>query len=224
MRRHVAALAAALTPLLAAPALAAPGDGLYLEGHAGYSFPEQLDVDGEAGDLGLGFDGDIELDDAYVFGGAVGYGFGTGVGRVRLEANVSWRESDLDGIEVGGFDLDGDGEASALVGLVNAYYDLELGLPLRPYVGGGIGAARVSIDSDGGGLLDLDDEGDAFAWNLAAGLSYDLTANLALTAGYRYLRIEGTDFDIDVGPLGSGELDVDAFASHEALLGLRLGF
>jgi opacity protein-like surface antigen len=177
MRRHIAA-AIALTPLLASPAIAAPGDGLYLEGNVGYSFPEQLDVDGEADGLGLGLDGDIELDDAYVLGGAVGYGLDLGAGRVRLEANVSWRESDLDGIEIGGFDLDGDGEASALVGLVNAYYDLDLGLPLRPYVGGGIGAARVSIDSDGGGLLDLDDEGTAFAWNLAAGLSYDLTQNL----------------------------------------------
>jgi OmpA-OmpF porin, OOP family len=220
-----AAAAAAALLLLPEPALAQPEGGPYLEAHLGYGFPEQVDVDGEAEVplLGtLGFDGDIELDDAYVLGGALGYGLalGPGAGRLRLEANVSWRENDLDRLEAEGFDVEGDGELGLLVGLVNAYYDLDLGLPLRPYVGGGVGAARVSVDVDAGDLLDADDEGWAFAWDLAAGLGYEVVDGLELTGGYRYLRVEGTDFGIG----GGGELDVDHYASHEVLLGLRYTF
>ena len=209
--------------LLPGAVLAQPDGGLYLEGNLGYSFPEQVDVDGEVDVPGFGtfgLDGDAELDDAYVVGGAVGYGLALGPrgGRARLEANVSWRENDIDEVEFDGIGGAGDGEVGALVGLVNAYYDLDFGLPLRPYLGGGIGGARVSIDADG--PLEIDDKGWAFAWNLAAGLGYQLADGLELTGGYRYLRIEGTDFDVD----GGGELDVGNYASHEVLLGLRYSF
>jgi opacity protein-like surface antigen len=154
--------------------------------------------------------------------GALGYGLalGPGGGRLRLEANASWRENDIDGLDADGLDIEADGELGVLVGLANAYYDFDLGLPLRPYLGGGVGAARVSVDTDTGGLLDVDDEGWAFAWNLAAGLGYELGGGLELTGGYRYLRVEGTDLDVD----GGGELDVDNYASHEVLLGLRYTF
>ena len=223
--RQLPAAAAVALLLLSGPALAQADGGPYLEANLGYGFPEQVDVDGEAEAPlvgALGFDGDLELDDAYVLGGALGYGlaFGPGGGRLRLEANVSWRENDVDELEVEGFDVEGDGEAGAVVGLANVYYDLDLGIPLRPYVGGGIGAARVNVDADAGGLLDVDDEGWAFAWDLAAGLGYEVADGLELTGGYRYLRIEGTDFDVD----GGGELDVDNYASHEVLLGLRYTF
>ena len=124
-------LPATLLLLLSGPTLAKAESGLYLEANVGYSFLPSLDL--REDDL----EGEADLDDTYVLGGALGYRFRS----FRVEANLSYRESDADELSVEGADFGGGGEASALVGLVNAYYDFDLGLPVRPYVGGGIGAA-----------------------------------------------------------------------------------
>jgi opacity protein-like surface antigen len=95
---------------------------------------------------------------------------------------------------------------------------------VRPWLGGGIGAAYVSLDTGDDAPLEVDDQAGAFAWNLAAGLSYDLTAHVTLSAGYRYLRLEGTDFSASVAGVDTGDVDVDDVTSHEVLVGLRYTF
>lgn len=200
--------------LAAGPAWAQPDTGLYLEGQLGYSFPDEAEASAR------GIDGEVELDDAPVFGGALGYRFPW----ARLEANVSYRQNDVDGVEVGGVDFGSDGDTKALVGLVNLYLEPDLGLPLRPYVGGGVGAAYLSVDTGDGSPLEIDDEAGAFTWNLLAGLGYDLTESLALTATYRYLRLEGTDFSADLAGVDVGDVDVDDVDLHEVVLGLRYTF
>ena len=200
--------------LVAGPAWAQVDTGIYLEGNLGYSFPDQVDVSDN--DL----DGEVELDDAPVFGGAIGYRFPW----ARIEASVSYRQNDVDEVKVGGSDFSGDGKTKALVGLVNAYLDLDFGLPVHPYVGGGVGAAYVSVDTGNNSPLEVDDEAGAFAWNLLAGVGYDVTESVALTATYRYLRLEGTDFSGDLAGVDTGDVDVDDVALHEILLGLRYTF
>lgn len=199
--------------LLAGPAFAAD-TGIYLEGNLGYSYPDEVDI--SEGDI----DGELELDDAPVFGGAIGYRFPW----ARLEANVSYRENDVDKISVEGADFSGDGETKALVGLVNAYLDVDFGIPLRPYVGGGIGAAYLKVDSGGNAPLEVDDDAGAFAWNLLAGVGYDITESVALTATYRYLHLEGSDFSADLAGVDVGDVEVDDVALHEVLVGLRYTF
>lgn len=200
--------------LISSPALAQTDTGLYLEGNLGYSFPDEVDISDD------GLDGEVELDDALTFGGAIGYRFPW----ARLEANVSYRENDVDTVSVGNQDFGGDGKTEALVGLVNAYLDLDFGLPIHPFVGGGIGAAYLSVDTGGNSPLEVDDEAGAFAWNLLAGVGYDVTESIALTATYRYLRLEGTDFSADLAGVDAGDVDVDDVSLHEVLLGLRYTF
>jgi opacity protein-like surface antigen len=195
--------------------MALPDTGLYLEGDLGYSFPDEVDV--SAG----GLDGELELDDGPVFGGALGWKFPW----FRLEANVSYRENDADEVSVEGADFGADGETKALVGLINAYVDLDVGhFPLRPYVGGGVGGAYLELDTGDDTPLSVDDEAGAFAWNLLAGVGYDITESVAITATYRYLRLEGSDFSADLAGVDLGDVDVDDVALHEALIGLRYTF
>ena len=99
-----------------------------------------------------------------------------------------------------------------------------IGLPIRPYLGGGVGGAYLKVDSSSDAPLEVDDEAGAFAWNLLAGVGYDLTESLALTATYRYLRLEGTDFSADLAGVDVGDVDVDDVSLHEVLLGLRYTF
>jgi opacity protein-like surface antigen len=209
--RHVLPITALL---VSGPALAQPDTGFYLEGNLGYSLPDSVDVSVDR------VDGELELDDAFVFGGAAGYKFPW----FRLEANVSYRRNDVDKVKAGGADTGGDGDVESLVGLVNAYLDLDLDLPVRPFVGGGIGAAYLKVDAGDNSPIDVDDDAGAFAWNLLAGVGYDVTESVALTATYRYLRLEGTDFSADLAGVDVGDLDVDDVGLHEVLLGLRYTF
>jgi hypothetical protein len=59
--------------------------------------------------------------------------------------------------------------------------------------GSGVGGAYVQLDEGDDAPLSIDDKAGAFAWNLAAGLSYDMTRHVTLSAGYRYLPFEGAD-------------------------------
>lgn len=191
----------------AAPASAQGNTGFYLEGNLGYAFPDSVDASAS------GIDGEVELKDAFVFGGALGYRFPW----VRLELNGSYRKFDTDKVKAQGQSVSGNGDATAVVGLFNVYVDpdLDLGVPVHPYLGGGIGGAYVKLDTGDDAPLSIDDEAGAFAWNLAAGLSYDVTEHITLSAGYRYLRFEGVD---------TGDVDVDDITSHEILIGLRYTF
>ena len=217
-RRHHGFLPAALLllPLLAAaaPAQAASKTGPYVEAQLGYAFPDPVDVsDGP-------IDGGVDLKDAFVFGGAVGYRFPW----VRLELNGSWRKFDVDQVKASGFGSSGgDGDASAAVGLVNLYLDPSVDWPVRPFIGG-VGGAYVSVDTGDDSPIEVDDEAGAFAWNLMAGLSYNVTPAVTLSAGYRYLRLEGTDFSASLAGVDTGDVDVDDVVSHEVVVGLRYTF
>jgi opacity protein-like surface antigen len=95
------------------------------------------------------------------------------------------------------------GDFSSIVGLVNGYADLGTWSGVTPYVGAGVGFASNtlsglrdqsvvtlagSLPGPAGGIA-----GDHTQWNLAwalmAGLSFDVTQNLKLDLGYRYLDI-----------------------------------
>jgi OmpA-OmpF porin, OOP family len=200
--------------LLADPALARPDTGFYLEGNLGYSHPDSVDArDGAV-------KGEVELGDTAVFGGALGYKFPW----FRLEANVSYRENDIDKVRVEGFDFNSNGDTKALVGLVNGIIDIDIDFPVRPYFGGGIGGAYLKLNTGSGMPFEIDDNTGTFAWDLLAGLGWDVTESVALTITYRYLRLEGTDFSASVAGVDDGNVDVDAAALHEVLVGLRYTF
>jgi opacity protein-like surface antigen len=207
-------LAAAACLYVAAPTAAQGNTGFYLEGNLGYAFPDSVDASAS------GVDGKVELKDALVFGGALGYRFPW----VRLELNGSYRKFDTDKVKTQGQNVSGNGDATAAVGLFNVYLDPDLGVPVHPYLGGGVGGAYVKLDTGDDAPLRVDDEAGAFAWNLAAGLSYDVTQHVTLSAGYRYLRLEGTDFSASVAGVNTDGVDVDDVTSHEILIGLRYTF
>lgn len=115
---------------------------------------------------------------------------------------------------------------------VNMYFDIDTGTQFTPYVGGGLGVAI--IDTDGkfkvteDGVTSFDNSASNsetnFAFNLAAGVGYDVTDNFTLDLGYRYADFgEGeTGNVIDVSNVSlKGEARIVA---HEVLFGLRYEF
>lgn len=123
---------------------------------------------------------------------------------------------------------------TALTLLANAYVDLGTYHGFTPYVGAGIGGARVTwsgLDNTISGGFDQDGvyshAGHAnwrFAYALMAGVSIEATKNLAIDLGYRYRRIEGNKmFGYDAAS-GTG-IGVDrGITSHQFRAGLRYKF
>jgi opacity protein-like surface antigen len=91
---------------------------------------------------------------------------------------------------------------SSAIGLVNVYGDLGTWYGITPFIGGGVGVARNSlygmtdqgvvtnggITGGSGGYFD-DAAKINFAYALMAGLDFNVTQNLKLELGYRYLNM-----------------------------------
>jgi OmpA-OmpF porin, OOP family len=81
--------------------------------------------------------------------------------------------------------------------LTNVIYDVDVGWPITPHVGVGIGAMNVSDQlSVPTTRVFLSDSGWQFGYQAIAGLRYDLNAFLSLDLDYRYLATTESMFRI----------------------------
>ena len=195
----------------------------YLSIHAGGTWLQDADVDFDDPAL---FDDEIEFDNGYNVGGAFGYDFGM----ARLEIEYTRRENDVDTINVDLLDFKGDGDFRAKSVMLNGYWDFETGSPVVPYIGGGIGFAKVSANNvkffdELGAVRYVDDHDNVFAYQLAAGLAFALNPALSLDLGYRFFGTSTVELEADPllvdPPFGKFETEFD---SHNVNLGLRMNF
>jgi opacity protein-like surface antigen len=112
--------------------------------------------------------------------------------------------------------------------MLNGYVDLGTWAGVTPYVGAGVGFANhrmKNLTDVGAGLGYAGDSSKTnFAWALMAGLGYNVTQNLKLDMGYRYM---------DMGTVGSNPIVCEAVSgcffevqsykatSHDFRLGFR---
>lgn len=101
--------------------------------------------------------------------------------------------------------------------LANVYYDFNTGTKLTPYVGAGIGGAKIKASLNGEGIDDT-----TFTWQISAGVAYALTDKLSLDAGYRF--IDYGDFSEEETDINWWEKDKVESKAHEIMLGLRYTF
>jgi len=172
----------------------------------------------------------IESETGFVVGGAIGTRLFEGF---RGEIAVDYREADTR--EAANErppppDPDDprpkpDGDLNLLSLMFNAYYDLDLGLPVSPYAGAGIGWGRLNVDMrrKTAGELDIDDTDDVFVYNAMVGLIAPVSQAASFALGYRYVGVAGAD---SIGAtIGDVDQDIEAeFDAHELTLGLRFNF
>jgi OOP family OmpA-OmpF porin len=157
---------------MATSAQAANGK-MYFSGSAGVSITDDVDFPGL----------NISFSPGFNVGGALGYD----AGQFRVEGEITYRSVDVD--EVNGVPVPLDATFSALSFMANGYYDFEMGSPLTPYLGVGLGIVDSEVDVAGFGSTSETD----LAYQFMAGLGYEVSPNVVLTGGYRYFGIAETD-------------------------------
>jgi len=168
------------------PPVVKSDEGVYISGALGIGLPEKVKFD----------DGDADMDNGLAFNGALGYNFGS----ARLEAALGYQKHDVSD--------DDEVDVSLLTVMANAYYDFDAGSGVKPYIMGGLGVAHVNVSAP-----DTDDSDNVFAWQLGAGLGFEVADNTTLDLGYRYLKPGKFNGDDDEG-------DAE-WAVHNVMLGLR---
>lgn len=151
----------------------------------------------------------LSTDPGFGLAAVAGYRLGTGL---RLEGEIAYRQNDLDEISLEGLGTAAvDGDATALAVMGNLFYDFATGTPVTPYLGLGVGFARIAVDSAD---LDVDDSDTVFAYQVKVGLLAPVTPRLALVGGYTYFATSDPKIEATTAEYRAHTLDV----------GLRIGF
>jgi len=228
-------------PPYAAPVVEDFG-GWYLRGDIGFS-NQRVDRLNNANDVTLTSSiQNNNFNTAGIFGLGVGYRVNNWF---RADVTGEWRgNSQFHGTDrityPGGVGIDTyNGTKNEWVVLANAYVDLGTWWCITPFIGAGVGGARVAINgftdagiaNNGGGAL----PGLAYAdnvskWNLAwavhAGLAYKVSPNFTVELAYRYLDMgDGLTGDLRTFD-GSGTNTINPMTfknitSHDLKLGVR---
>ena len=98
--------------------------------------------------------------------------------------------------------------------MANAYFDYLTCTPWTPYVGAGLGSSYLKAD-----FGDVAKSNYNLAWQVMAGVAYDINSHWTVDAGYRYA---------DLGRIrknfGEGRVTKLTARDHEVLLGVRYTF
>ena len=196
-------MAIAPPPAYAPPPVVEDFGGWYLRGDIGFS-NQRVDRLNNALDANnLTSTQKLSFNTAGIFGLGAGYRFNNWL---RADVTGEWRgNSQFHGTDqityVGGVGTDTyRATKSEWVVLANGYVDLGTWWCMTPFIGAGVGTARVSIanftdqgiaNNGGGALPGLALADDVakwnFAWALHAGVAYKVTPNFTVELAYRYL-------------------------------------
>jgi opacity protein-like surface antigen len=144
----------------------------------------------------------IDPDTGFVIGGVIGTKLTNWAKGLRVEMEASYRRSDMGGAwttssgSTGGFL---DGNLSTFSIMANAWYDIDIGHKIVPYIGGGFGWARSHAEvgrvqtfyNSTGTTYDfegsVDRQNTGFAWQLGLGFNYEVAPDVQVGLGYRYV-------------------------------------
>jgi opacity protein-like surface antigen len=187
------------------PALAA--EGMYLSAKLGLSAPSDSDLSYSSGET-------IEL--SYDNGFGLGVALGYQLPMFRLEGEIAYRANDMDEVSYLGESAKVNGDVSILSLMGNGYYDFANATAFTPYVGVGLGMAKIDATID---AFSWDDDDTVVAYQIMVGGNFALTKQISLDAEYRYFGCQDPEFDAGDGYTSEAEV-----RSHNLSVGIRILF
>lgn len=167
----------------------------YLDAHVG----AVVTVDSNLGN------GKVSSDPGFVAGGAIGLDFEL----LRIEANIDYRRTNISKFASNNVNSD----LQLLSYMVNGHLVAPLPLPVKPYLLGGVGFATAFISDFAGSPAGKQSE-SRFAYELGAGIGYELKRNVTLDINYRYFGT--SDFDLKGNKL--------SYSANNVLFGVRYSY
>lgn len=183
------------------PAMAMTGGSpWYIDVALGYVVVSDADLSTGA------LNGELSADAGFGGSFALGYQWKE---NVRFDLELAYRSNDLDRVTVGGFGFVGtadvEGTVSTLAAMLNGYYDIELGWPVTPYIGAGLGMAQVTVDSK---TLSTDDSATVLAYQGSLGVLYEITPQITARFGYRLFVTADPEIKNTEGEYTANSIDV----------------
>ncbi|MET4389989.1 opacity protein-like surface antigen [Bradyrhizobium sp. F1.4.3] len=236
-------------PPMYAPAPPADFGGWYLRGDIGFSNQRTSDVHygrESAYSQLTSFNQQSSFDTGGIYGVGAGYRFNNWfradiTGQYRGNANMKATDrftGTAGGVAYNGIDNYGASKSEWLV-LANAYVDLGTWWCITPFIGAGVGGARVSIanfSDTGTNNLPFSTTSFAtaptgskwnFAWAAHAGLAYQVNPNLVLELAYSYVSLgEGQTGVLSdyTGNTTGNVFKIKNITSNDLKLGVRWNF
>jgi opacity protein-like surface antigen len=164
-------------------------ENLYLKGFGGATFADDESLELSGADASFfALRETISYDTGYLLGAALGYSM---MPNLEVEVEYTYREADGTSTFRGNsFDtVRTDGTTKVNAVMFNAFYRFDpIGAQgmLRPYLGGGLGGARVDFDGK-----ETDTE---LAWQAMAGVDYAVTPQWSLYGEARYFSVASGPF------------------------------
>ena len=205
--------------------MAAVADGPYVSAAGGvalvpgftdtpHDLVKALDDPDEAG-VSLEGDADWAFDVGFVAGGGLGYAFGP----ARIDVEFSYLSANFEFPREDDSTETTNDNFTALSLLALAWYDIDIGSFVAPYLGVGAGATNLSVKLISGPDTWFDGTGWGFAYQAGAGIAFRILTGFSLDVGYRFFGTLRTDvFD-------NGDPDLSsvrpAVMAHRIQLGVR---
>lgn len=188
----------------------------YVGVSAGLDFIEDTDLSGS-------LSGDLDVDNAFAFKGALGYmpyfdhPF---LDTFRIEAELGIRQASLNSFTNGAATTAASGDLRMVSYMANLLYDFNTQTQWTPYLGAGLGGATVKVDR-ASGLGNTSEKDTVFAYQFLAGITY-APSSIPLTEwglGYRYFGAVDPEFGTGATPL-----KLDSITSHGIEANARFRF
>jgi outer membrane protein OmpA-like peptidoglycan-associated protein/opacity protein-like surface antigen len=188
--------------LLSPPVVPAEEAGpVYFGFFAGYVIPEDLKLQGGGTDM------KIDLKNNAGYGLKLGYIFPA----------LKWLATEMEYAHIQSQDVNEPGSSGEFKA-DNLMANLVVRYPkgnIHPYIGGGVGWSWGDFKATGPVIDSINDKDNAFAWQVLAGVNFEITPKLSADVGYRYVRSKYNNVCDD--------LDAKS-ANHMFLIGLNFHF
>lgn len=152
-------------------------------------------------EVGGGAAMDVSVDNGYGLGVAGGYDFGP----ARIEIEGSYRDSNVGKLKVNGVVAGGSGDLQIQALMINGFADFKTGGMVTPYVGAGVGYAKVELNHD---------DDSVPAGQVSAGVLIALSPSVAIDLGYRFMATDDPEIQ-------GQKIKI---RQHSALLGVQFRF
>ena len=200
-------------------------NGFAVRGMAGYAFPSGFRVEAEIDYRRHGTD----QMDVKSPGGLVALAAPVVAPAFGLPGTTSYADLPPQGQAAAAAAVTGtqpvDGAFSMIAFMANVDYDFDTGSRWVPYVGGGLGVATISLDTENAQGTSLTDDSDTvFAYQVGTGIGYEFPLaegrSITVSLDYRYFGTQDPTF---TGDVTGAEFDVE-ISGHDIGIGIIYGF